>query len=327
VSSNSEVQPEKLRFSVKGEALLSRRFAREHPAADEGPEAAWTLAEQTIDHGAFLLEEVNAVRPGRETRDLVLAALLRRALVTAEGIRRCLFHSLEEPAIALLRTLLEVELNLRIVVADETDRMAKRLGAYHYIKAKRHVTNLLKNREIQEGDEEFRDFMKGAGKRHKEYFASPVFDEVRCDLERSQHWHGHKSVQDAFEAVGGGTEYLQLYDSFSPFVHAANLDHDFVEVVDDQPHMRALIQRDPIPVQHYLKGAVLILIRIMDLYLEEKGAADYSQGVKVVFETGEELEISPLRAFQQHAVAVWGSGEGWMLLDNEESVGATDTSG
>ncbi len=314
---DSDSQKVRMSFSIQGSMPLSNRFMRDRPAAEEGPEQAWELAQQVVDHGAYLLDAINSVGAGRQIRDLVLAALLRRSLVIAEGVRQCLYHSLEEPAVVLLRALLEVELNMRLVTADETDRMARRLAAYHHLKAKRHVTEVLSDPEARGEDAEFQDFMKGAGRRQKEFFQSEAFDDVREELAAAQHWHGYANIREAFEAVDGGTDYLHLYDSFSPFVHSANLDFDFVDIVDGKPHMKPLPQRDPTPVQHYLQGCVLILIRIMRLFVEDKGAQDYDRGFTVKFETGEEHDISPLDALQQYAIAIWGSAEGWEVVNGE----------
>jgi uncharacterized protein DUF5677 len=310
---DSADEPATVSFSMEGRLPLSNRLMRDRPAALGGPADAWQLAQQVIDHGVFILDNVNSVTAGRKVRDLILAALLRRALITAEGARVCLFHSLEESAVVLLRTLLETELNMRLVSGDPTEEMATRLAAYHHLKAKRHVTRVLEHPEVQAGDEEFREFMKGAGRRQKEFFASPTFENIRDSLLASQHWHGYKSVAAAFESVGGGTDYLHLYDSFSPFVHVANLDFDFVDIVEDQPHMKALPQRDPRVVQHYLRGVVLVLLRILDLYLEDKNAKQYAEPFTVTFENGDMEQVSPLNALQQQAIAVWGRNDGWSM--------------
>lgn len=302
-----------VRFSVKGRLPLSNKLGRDQPAALEGPPQAWQLAQQVVDHGVFILENVNAVTEGRKVRDLVIGALLRRALITAEGVRTCVFHGLEESTVVLLRTLLEAELNLQLVTNDSSEEMATRLAAYHYLKAKRHVTDVLEHPEVQAGEDEFKGFMKGVGRQQKEFFASPTFDRVRESLLASQHWHGHKNVEAAFESVGGGTDYLHLYQSFSPFVHVANLDYDFADIVDDKTRMKSLAQRDPRIVQHYLKGLVFILFRILDLYIQDKKAEDYADPFTVAFDNGDTEQVSPLSALKQQAIAVWGKAEGWSM--------------
>ena len=139
---------ERRSFTLSGTTPVSTRFMRDRPAADEGPEQTWELARQLVDHAAWFLDELSTLEKGREIRGVVLSALLRRAVISAEGVRVCLYHGLEEPAIVLLRNLLEAELNLRLVTADETDRMAKRLAANHYLRAKKHITSALKHPEV-----------------------------------------------------------------------------------------------------------------------------------------------------------------------------------
>jgi hypothetical protein len=128
-SEHSSDEVVRVQFSMTGRLPLSNKLARDQPAALEGPPEGWQLAQQVIDHGVYILDNVNVIAEGRKVRDSVLGALLRRALITAEGIRVCLFHGLEESSVVLLRTLLEVELNMRLVTGDASEEMATRLAA------------------------------------------------------------------------------------------------------------------------------------------------------------------------------------------------------
>ena len=65
-------------------------FWRSHPAENEGSEKAWALARQVIDYGCALLSVVE-IRDDKRLRDAVLTALMRRLLITSEGINVLLF--------------------------------------------------------------------------------------------------------------------------------------------------------------------------------------------------------------------------------------------
>src|SRR4051812_16100591 len=129
-------------------------FARRQPAIREGPEDPWVAARQLIDFGCLLLEMSGVIpdgSPEAQVRRLVMVALLRRALVTAEGIWLLLSRGLEEDANVLTRTLLDVHLNARLVTSDQTPRMAMRLAAYHYLRYQRHGERMLRDPGTREG--------------------------------------------------------------------------------------------------------------------------------------------------------------------------------
>jgi len=308
-------------FTIEGLIPLSKRFHRDRPAADEGPPQAWTAVEQVIDHCAALLDIANVIRPGRHVRDSVSSALLRRAVITAEGGRRCIYHSLEEPALVLMRTLIEAELNLLLVSRDETDRMAERLAAFHYLGGRRYMKKVFGSEEARARllrNPDHRDFMQGASRRLKEYFASPAFDAVREEVEVNEHWHGYGSVEAAFRAVGGSSDYANLFSSYSPFVHASNVDFDFADIVDGRPHMKAVIQRDPERTLNMLSGIALILLRMARTYLDDKQIEKYSEPVYVTLDTGERFQISPVDALQHQVIAIFGADLGWTVGDDGE---------
>ncbi len=132
----------RLQVEYSGDIDLANLFVRERPVSQEGDPAAWTMAQEIIDHGCFILTHANTLREGRGLRDSVTAALLRRTLITAEGVRSLVAAGLEEDAVVLFRTLIELQVNLWLVTADDTDTMAKRLAAFHYLKARRHFSKL-----------------------------------------------------------------------------------------------------------------------------------------------------------------------------------------
>ncbi len=301
---------ETVTFEVSGTIGQADLFQRDLPAHLEGPPAAWNLALEVIDHGCFILRSVNEVREGRAVRDSVTAALLRRVLVTAEGIRVLLTQGLEESAIGLFRTLLDLEVNLRLVTGDEADKMARRLAAFHFLTGRRHFSRVFSHPDtrgqLEEKPKEF-EWTRQASRRMKKFFESPAFDDVRDEVRANQHWHGMDNVQTAYEAAGCSSDYIQLYDVYSPFTHGSNPDFDFADIVDGRPVLKALPQRDPTRTLNLLQGMVLKLVQIFELFLQDKGAPQYQPEVEVKsLEDGERFSISPVTALQTTIAQVFG---------------------
>lgn len=263
-------------------------FSRRNPAIREGPQDAWLAARQLVDFGCLMLE-LSGVTPNddaeRQVRRLVLVALLRRALVTTEGIWLVLSRGLEEDANVLTRTLLDVHLNARLVTADATPRMAMRLAAYHYLRYQRHGERMLRDpgtRDGMLGDAAERAETVRIASSYAAHLKSPLFDLVRDEVRNSTNWHGFPSVAEAFKSVGASSDYYMSYDSFTSFVHDSNVDADFVERVEGQIVVRALTERDPARVQTSLGFAVLRLLEIIDVFVDECGmpAEHTEEGVR-----------------------------------------------
>lgn len=318
-------------FEVSGPILQMDLFQRPGPAALEGPPQAWELARVVVDHGAYILKAVNNVREGRQIRDVVTAALLRRGLVTSEGIRQLLVHSLEEPAIVLLRGLLDVEVNLKLMVQDPTDRMAKRFGAHNYLAAQRAGTGLLRNLQTHAKLREAPDvlaFNKRVSREQKEFFESAAFDDVRADVQRDQHWHGKKNIQEAYEAAGLATEYFQLYVPYNPFVHATNPEWDLAEIIDGRPAMKALNQRDPRNTLYLMAGMVSILMRIYQLYLEDRDFVGYPDNMEVRQEGSDKVfKVHALPVLQMEIASIFGPWARFRNGDDSGSVADPDHPG
>lgn len=259
-------------------------FTRRQPAILEGPEDAWLASRQLIDFGCAVLENAGSFTAASDSdrvHDLVLVALLRRALVTAEAIWQLLSKGLEDSATVLLRTLLDIHLNIRLVTADPSKRMASRLGAYHYVRCQRHGEKMLRDpntRAVMMPTDAVRLQAVEIARSYARHLESPVFDDVRADVKRSMHWHGHPSVEAAFRAAGDSSDYLSSYDAFTSFVHASNVDHDFVESNADGVLIRALVERDPARIQTSLGFMTLPLLEIVGAYVDAKGLpADLSE--------------------------------------------------
>ena len=249
-------------------------FFRDQPAISEGPSNHWAAARAVIDFGSALLVTSDQLRDERRIRDAVLATLLRRALITAEGIFTLLSRGLEEPGVALTRTLQDIELNIRLVTDDSSDRMAKRLAAYHYYGSQKHGQDMLSDPATREGP-------LTAGGRVQEVIAvahsyakhleSDAFDDVRDEVKQSRYWHGHNSVEQAFAAVGQSPDYHMSYDSCTFFVHDTNIDFDFSTLDDAGLHLKPLVQRNPAVNSVHLANAAMRLYAIIDLFIEDRG--------------------------------------------------------
>lgn len=298
-----------LTFELTGPIGISDKLMRAQPASREGQPDVWELAKTVIDHAAFILVTASGLRPEHRILDLVLATLLRRAIITAEAIRALIEAGLEEPSLATFRTLLDIELNTRLIVSDDTGRMARRFAAYHSLTAKRHGTRILQHpetRRILLGGEEDLASTKEWTKRWAEYLRDPVFDDVREAVAERRNWHGYDSVEAAFSAVGADGDYRMLYEVFTPFVHASNPESDLDGLSGDgAPMMKALPQRDPRITRGRLGGTLLVLCRILDEYLTARDSKDYPDTITGRnTNTGEGFTTTPLTFLRAQIVSV-----------------------
>jgi hypothetical protein len=308
-----------LRYAVPHQDL----FFRQQPALKEGPREPWIAVRSVIDFGNALFLESNRLRDERRLKDAVLVALLRRALITAEGTWWLLARGLEEPALGLMRTLYDVELNLKLVAKDPTDRMAKRLAAWHYYSHQRHGEKMLRNRDTRE--EMLRPYGDiertiGIARSYAQFLESPVFDDVRDELRTSRYWHGYDRVEDAFAAADASSDYFMLYDGSNFFVHDTNIDFDFVDIADGQIRLRAFVQRDPSRYITPLANTAYRVYSVLGIYIEQKGLpADFEAGAQTGAAERDEdgLEVEHIDSY---------AGVGHLLLETfgppqEESSG------
>jgi hypothetical protein len=305
-SENQEKSEVELRYSIPVRDV----FRREQPAALEGPPENWAVARATIDFAGALLSEHKHMRGERMLRDFVLTAILRRALITAEGIWWCLHQGLEESAHVLFRTLLDIELNIRLVTGDPTDRMAKRFAAYHYLGGQRQGEKLLRNRDVRKRLVEYygdTSHTMEVVRSYARYLEEPVFDEVREEVRASRYWHGFASVEAAFEAAGEGSAYQTLYNGATPFVHDANVDHDFAEIVEGQVFVKAVVQRDPKVVQLHLGSMTTRLLAVLSSYIEDRGLPDLFQAH--ANDQGGEIEVDSFTGLTHLIVEHFGSDD------------------
>lgn len=255
----------RLKSAVKSEVLV--------------PESALLVVRDLITLGHALLVDFAALPTKRQMREVVLAGLQRRALVTTVSIGELLARGQLESAMALIRTLMDVELAVQLVTSDETDAMATRLVALDYRNRQKYGHNLLT-------DTETRAVVEAAGdKAHtvsvvrswKDQFEGPAFESVRDSLERAlrEHrgWHGLGQQEDAFRAVGSAPEYFQQYALFSPFVHGINIESDFEEIRDGKPYIRDIYWKE---TERLLTPLGLATYRLYHVLIECVGDRAYS---------------------------------------------------
>jgi hypothetical protein len=249
-------------------------FLRARPAELEGPEEAWRLARAVVDYGCAILKIGPQLRPDRRIRDAVLAALLRRLLITSESAVILLSKGLVESAMSQTRTLLDIELAFRLIHSDQSDNFAKKLAAFHYLTYQEHGQDMLSSRRTRE------NVLNGPGripevititKGYARFLEASVFDEVRDDVRRDRFWHGFQNVEEAFRHIGSEHDYFMTYDSATWFIHAVNVDHDFAELDDSGLSLKPLVERNPSSIQPLLGHVILRSLELLALYLEDTG--------------------------------------------------------
>lgn len=248
-------------------------FQRGAPPGRQAPEPIWRFAQELIDFGNSLYVSHRAVRAASPTRDLVMAALVRRALVIAEAIRAVVFRGLPEAALPLLRTLLDVRLSASLIVKDSSEHTAKRLAAYHYFAVQRHQQRILSDpitRDVLEQFEGARDEAVEIARRNKGWFESDTFREVRDEIEAGRPWHGFARVEDAFRAAGLSDDYFQTYDTGSLFTHVANIDFDFDSIVEGRVNLKGLLSKDTRLLGGLLGLAMVHLHAVLGLFVTDK---------------------------------------------------------
>ena len=297
-----------VRGNFSGKVCRHNLFARECPASLEGPREAWDLAQVVIDHGCCIFERLNSGRSELGLRDVVVQALFRRLLITAEAIRSLLAQGLEEPAFATCRTLHELERDLRLVITDPSDTAARRLAAFFAVKGRRHFAKAPKNpdtREFIQSNAAFFDWFRRKSRSFRDGLDSDTFRDLAQELKQADHWHGFPNQQEAFEAAGMAGTYHLEYGGSSLFVHGNNVEHDFADVDDTRIQLKPFAQRDPGQTLHHLGRMTLALINIYSLIWEDRGKPAYQEPVKLEDESGPTYDMDALVALTAQATSVF----------------------
>ncbi len=297
-----------LRGTFSGRICQRSLFAREYPASLEGPLEGWDLATIVIDHGCCLFSKLNSHRSELGLRDPVVMALFRRILITAEAVRTLLSRGLEEPAFATARTLLELERDLRLVIADVSDTRARRVAAFLPVKGRRNFAKATKDsdtRDLLQRNRDFFDWLRKRSRSFRVWTDSEAFRDVAEDLARHDHWHGFVSQQEAFDKAGMATKYHLEYGGSSLFVHGSNVEHDFADADDESIRLKAFAQRDPNETLPPLGRLTLALIDIYRLIWEDRGKPKYQESVTFEDEDGQTYDMDALDALTARAISIF----------------------
>jgi hypothetical protein len=306
VMSDKDDKSKTFEVDLEGAFPQANLFFRDQPAMDEVSDETWKYTQTAIDYGCAVFISSTKTRPGKEVRDLVTSALLRRATVTTEGIVQLLAFGLVEPATALTRTLLDIEVSLKIIHADPTDRMAKRLAAYHYITMQQHGQDMLGDRDTREGS------LAGAGRvdevrqiagSYKKMLESGVLADVEKEVRGSRFWHGFDRVEDAFKSLGQSSDYLMPYDSATWFVHAVNVEYDMIDKTDSTITFRPFVERNPAPITMFIGHTLLRYITIVGTFLEDRGIpedAAFQVKSTAVMPDGSKIEVPSFSVLALH---------------------------
>ena len=290
---------------------FSGEFGQRHCFGRDGLEPreiqhdAWGFARTVIDHGCFFFTTLlDCDQTGLGIRDWVVMALLRRILITGEAIRSLLESGLGEPASATSRTLLELERNLRLVLADSSDGCARRLAVYGILKSRRHFEKAPRNplaRQWLFQDEAFFEWFKQRSRTWRDWLKSN--EEAVEDVRQANDWHGFKSQEEAFEKAGMPSEYyLSGFEGTSLFVHATNIDYDFHDTDDGKIRLKPFARSRASDALGQLGELTLRLIGIYMLIWEDKGRPEYQKGAVVEDEHGNTGRIPALTALQALAI-------------------------
>lgn len=250
-------------------------FQRSDPPGGRSGSTLWKFAIEMIDYGCSLFATHRTVRDSSPTRDLVVAALFRRALIVSESLRVVLWNGLPEAALPLMRTLLDIAVNMRLVTQDPSETTAKRLGAYHYFAVQRHQERILSDplsRRLVEEFEGGKAQTVDLARKNALWFESPGFMDVRELIVPGKPWHGYERAADAFAAAGMSTDYYQTYDTATLFTHAANIDFDFADIVDGKVLLKAPLNEQPSQLETVLGVALTHLHAMMAMFVGDKQA-------------------------------------------------------
>lgn len=150
-----------------------------------------------------------------------------------------------EPAFGCYRTLLDIELAMRLIHADPSDRKAKLLAAanYHFgaklsQKQLHHPTTRSALEAIAGARNEVVARARHWSRTLEKDFAE-VKEELLANMAKGRRWHGFKNAEEAFEAVRAPGDFHE-YSVHSEFVHGTNPEWDYVAMEEGKPMLRAV---------------------------------------------------------------------------------------
>lgn len=297
--------PDAVPYVVSGSIGHADVFLRDQPVSAWLPEGIRELVREVIDHGGFIIRNWRFPNAMSQSHRMVIAALFRRILITAEAVRVLTERGLEEPAIATLRTLSELEVTLRLVASDPTERMARRLIYFCAVRGRRHFTKAAddaETRSLSQENGEHWPWAVGMSRFFKDRLSSDEFADVRAECKGHRYWHGYNNQREAFTAVGMSHDYHTLFDSASSFVHATNVEHDVTEAGTG---VREVVQMDPVAPFSRLAYLASNLTVIFGVLLEATGQTQgYGPAAAIVDDDGAMEEIDAFELLQARVLSV-----------------------
>jgi hypothetical protein len=228
------------------------------PVGIRCPQQWWATVDAVAQAAHLTLTNHITPRADHWTRDMVTASLLRRAAITYRAIAATLYYGLLEPSIVAYRTLLEVELSMKLIVNDDTNVMAERLAVYHYISGVR-VTQAMTRDDVTRtallADQSEFGNVTDRTRRLKHALKSKVFDSVRDDVVRFRHWSGARNIQEAFEWAKASTDFTRAYSPASAWVHATNVDAEWSAGPDGSATLKPFWADQPREIESLLSSS------------------------------------------------------------------------
>ena len=282
---------------------------RPQPVSIDVYREAWRIVQTVIDYGNYIIRGFGL----SDWRGIVIAALLRRILITAESVRLLASKGLMEPAFATMRTLVELEMILRLVIKDSSDRTARRYATFQAVMGRRHfrkATGEASFRESMKADSAHWTWLRNKSRSFKEWIDSEANDDIREEISRSEHWHGFKNQKEAFEAAEMLTDYYQIYDGASVLVHGGGVEHDLSDAEDGEIILAPLIDPDPGANFHNVVGLLSFsLVKLYQLLLEEGGGRleEDPEPIVLTGEDGAAIHLSSLEGLMALVLGVFQS--------------------
>jgi hypothetical protein len=236
----------------------------------------------------FLLGSGNvSVLSQRHQQTVIIAALARRAIVITEAVFCLLRAGLLEGAFALSRTLLEIHFTLKLVMSDDTSKMALRLLGYDCYQRHLYGEKQLRSpvtRKMLEKHKGEKDNVAAKAKSWRDTLEDKAFDNVReellADLKNRKGWHGKgQQIADAAKAADMEEDYVRSYSLASMYVHAINVAWDFDEQVDGKPMLKAFVREDTNDIVGTLGSVTIELLYIL-MMLADYRAEDLTRDNK-----------------------------------------------
>ncbi len=278
--------------------------------------------------GQRLVRKVPAGRAGHVRLDLVLATILRPALLAAKGAYESLRRGLYEPGQALTRTLLELDLALEYVLAEPAtkEQRANRFIAWAYWKRLSALKRQLSEPEVREKlPSDYVEYVEERIRVCQENLEA--LPEATAENKRQRNWHPYRNMEGLSRHLSRLGDYLHLYAPMSGmFVHAA--DPETHLNIDDDGHVsiRALATTEPDKLGVTLKLLAGLLHRFLMRFRDE-----WSLDGSVL---GDLLLRSALRVIASHGgeipaerVEVLEQGSGHRREDWTDAIGLPCTLG